>query len=253
MSAFAPALSAPVRLAILRCPFCAAAEPVDEAALAGQAQMISCRRCGETWPARQGMACGDESLGRGEGRRTTGPGPRRPALEALRQPLVGYREANCDPWSARIVADQPSMPTVRRPWAAALSCVVAALFLTAFIAGRQAAVAAVPDLAGLYAAIGLPVHLTGLAIEDVEAERRIDGTGARIKVRGRLVNLGAEERPVPPLLVQFRDAGGAVLHGADAAAPVASLAAGDTARFVLELKGVPSQAGQVLVRLGEAR
>lgn len=255
MSAFAPALCATARLVILRCPFCAAAEPVEETALAAQARMIACRRCGETWPARQGVVA---PRGGGRGERVSHnpisiPGSHGPAVDAMRRPLVSYGDAGCDPWSAQIVADQPPPPARRRPWTAALSCLAAMLFLAVFATGRQAAVGAVPDLAGLYAAIGLPVHLKGLAIEDVEAERRVDGTGATIKVRGRVVNLAAEERTVPPLLVQFRDETGTVLHGADAAAPVASLAPGGTARFVVEVERVPSQAGQVLVRLGEAR
>lgn len=253
MSAFAPELYATARLAILRCPFCAAAEPVEEAVLAAQARMIACRQCGETWPARQGLVAPRADDGGENTRHVSVSGSHVPMVDAMRRPLVSYGDAGCDRWSAQIVADQAAVPARRRPWTAALSCLAALLFLTAFATGRQAAVAAVPDLAGLYAAIGLPVHLKGLAIEDVEAERRVDGTGATIKVRGRVVNLAAEERTVPPLLVQFRDASGTVLHGADAAAPVASLAPGATVRFVVEVERVPSQAGQVLVRLGEAR
>lgn len=181
------------------------------------------------------------------------PGPRLPAIYDSRQPLVARGDADADRWCARIVADQPTPPAARRPWAALLCCLAAILFLTAFVAGRQVAVTAIPDLAGLFAAVGLPVHLTGLAIEGVEAERRMEGSGAAIKVRGRVVNVGAGESTVPPLVIQFRDENGAVVYATGAAAPVASLAPGGAARFVVEVERVPSQAGQVLVRLQEAR
>ena len=46
----------------------------------------------------------------------------------------------------------------------------ALLFLVAFFGAREAAVAALPDLAGLYRAIGLPVNLDGFAIEAVGAD-----------------------------------------------------------------------------------
>ena len=69
----------------------------------------------------------------------------------------------------------------------------AALFLAAFFGGRQAAVAAIPDLAGLYAAVGLPVNLDGLAIEDVEAERAPTFAGFKLKVRATIRNIGKSE------------------------------------------------------------
>ena len=220
MSAFAPTLSAPVRLAILRCPSCAAPEAVEEAALA-DAQMIRCRECGETWPARQGRASGEDGCGQGATPVANLP---------VRRPLVDYAGGDAGSASARIVADWPSAPARRRPWLAALSYLAAILFVAASLAGRQAIVTAVPDLAGLYAAIGLPVHLSGVTIDSVDAERRMEGTGAAIKVRGRLVNMTAEDRKVPPLLLHFRDASGATLHAASADAPVASLAPGKSAR-----------------------
>ena len=183
---------------------------------------------------------------------TSSPGARDMAADAVRTPLVAFEDAGSKVWAARIIADRPVAPVAPLPWAVPLCCLLAMLFLTALVAGRQGAVAAVPDLAGFYSAVGLAVHVTGLAVQDVDAERRVDGTGATIKVRGRVVNHGTGDLAVPPLILEFQDTTGAILHGSSAAAPVARLSAGGTATFVVEVERVPSEAGQVVVRLQDA-
>jgi hypothetical protein len=235
MRAMAPALNAPAGLTILRCPHCAAAEPVDSAALT-EARMIGCRQCGRSWPARAGRAS---------------PQP----VRAGGGTLLGSEEAGGRAWAARILDDEPEPPP-RRPRRALLCGLAALAGLTAlagFVAQREAAVAAAPELAGLYAAVGLPVESHGLALEAVSAERRFGDTAAAIRVGGLIVNGGSAERPVPPLLIQFRDGDGVILRGARAEAPVERLAPGAAARFVVEVASVPKEAGEVLVRLGEAR
>lgn len=184
--------------------------------------------------------------------RMSSPPWRERAVDAVRTPLGAYHDAGLATWSARIVADRPAAPVAPLPWAVPLCCLLAMIFLTALVTGRQGAVAAVPDLAGLYSAVGLAVHVTGLAVQDVDAERRVDGTGATIKVRGRVVNHGTGDLAVPPLILEFQDTTGAILHGSIAAAPVARLSAGGTATFVVEVERVPSEAGQVVVRLQDA-
>ena len=82
----------------------------------------------------------------------------------------------------------------------------AALFLAAFFGARQAAVAAIPDLAGLYAAVGLPVNLDGLAIEDVGAERTPTFAGFKLKVHATVRNIGKSEgAAMPPLAAVLLD------------------------------------------------
>ena len=67
--------------------------------------------------------------------------------------------------------------------------------------------AALPDLAGLYAALGMPVNLDGLAIEDVQAERsEVGEEGAQILVRGTIRNVSGGELPIPALAASFYDA-----------------------------------------------
>jgi predicted Zn finger-like uncharacterized protein len=237
MRAIAPALSAPAGLTILRCPRCAAAEPVETAALAGEARMIRCRKCGDSWPARAGLSAR--------------------ASEAASALLVPpYEKPRGDGRAAHILDDEPHQPAPRRHLRILL-CGLAALTALALpaslLAGRDTTASAMPELAGLYAAVGLPVRRDGLTVEAVEAERRFGDTATAIKVGGRIVNVGSEERAVPALLIQFRDRGGLILRGARAEAPVRRLAPGAAARFVVEVESVPKEAGQVLVRLGEAR
>ena len=68
--------------------------------------------------------------------------------------------------------------------------------------------AALPDLAGLYAAIGLPVNLDGLAIEDVKAERAPTFAGDRARrCTPRSATSAAAKQAIPPLAaVLYSDA-----------------------------------------------
>ena len=116
-----------------------------------------------------------------------------------KRPLVTYSDNAEAGWKAKIEGDywpEPPRPS-RLPMMAA--GMAAALFLAAFFGARQAAVAALPDLAGLYAAVGLPVNLDGLAIEAIGAERTPTFAGFKLKVHATVRNIGKSEEAIPPL------------------------------------------------------
>jgi hypothetical protein len=93
-------------------------------------------------------------------------------------------------------------------------------FLTAFLGAREAAVAALPDLAGLYAAVGLPVNLDRLSIEDVSAERSRTFEGLHITISATIRNLGTAEQALPPIVAALRrDGSPLAAFGFDAPQP----------------------------------
>jgi hypothetical protein len=173
---------------------------------------------------------------------------RPPILEAERKPLVTFFSSTDKGWAAKIEGDfWPEAP--RRSRIPMLGAALAAsMFLAAFFGGREAAVAALPDLAGLYAAIGLPVNLDDLRIEDLAAERTEGKNGTRLTVRGVIRNVSATEQPVPPLTANVLDSALAVVGWRSFDAPARVMAAGEAAPFLLELAAVPRQAGKVAVR-----
>jgi hypothetical protein len=122
------------------------------------------------------------------------------------------------------------------------------LFAAVFLGGREVAVAALPDLAGLYATVGLPVNLIGLAIEDIAAERTATADGVRLTIRGAIRNVSDANRDVPPLMAEVADAAGALAGPYGFEAPVSKLAAGGAAPFILRLEQPTSLGAAVTVR-----
>ncbi len=111
-------------------------------------------------------------------------GPRRPRPDALRRGPV---------------LRAPSMSTV-------------ILVLVAVIAGilgwRADVVRAMPQTASLFAAIGLPVNLRGLAFQDVKATREVQDGVPVLVLEGRIVNVTRLMLEVPRIRFAMRNAGG---------------------------------------------
>jgi hypothetical protein len=128
------------------------------------------------------------------------------------------------------------------------AAMAAMFFLAAFFGAREAAVAALPDLAGLYSALRLPVNLDGFAIDDVKAERTPTFAGSKLVVRATIHNLGQGERAIPPLAtVLYSDAlVPAGTYGFDP--PEATLGAGQSVSLLMHLDSATEQAAEVVVR-----
>lgn len=237
MNSSAPASSEQI---VVQCPACGAAEAVEAETLAGQPDIV-CRECGDTWPAGEAEAK----------RRTNTQGKSDKGGEILvaeKRALVTYSDAADDAWAAKIAGDYwPEPPRHSRiPMLAA--AMAAMFFLAAFFGAREGAVAALPDLAGLYAAMRLPVNLDRFAIEDVKAERTPTFGGSRLAVHATLRNVGGTEMPIPPLAtVLYSNAlvpAGA--YGFDP--PAAAVGPGESVSLVMQLDTAPEQAAEVVVR-----
>jgi hypothetical protein len=224
---------------LIRCPACGASETADPAVLT-DAPMIVCRNCGETWPAGPRRTTGRSlvAVGSSAGRRRL--------LEAERRPLVAYSAGADDAWAAKMAGDVDVAPSRRSPLPTLAAATAAFLFLAAFVLGRAGAVAALPDLAGLYAALGMPVNLDGLAIEDLSAERTEEGLVARGVIR----NPGAGEAAAAPLVAVLRDSGGTLIGSRRFDPPIRMIAAGEAAPFEVELLQTPDNASELLLRFG---
>lgn len=151
-------------------------------------------------------------------------------------------------WAAKIEGDYWPEPAQRSRVPMLAAAIAASVFLAAFFTAREGAVAGLPDLAGLYAAIGMPVNLDPLTIEDVAAERAPGNNGARLSVRGVIRNASATEQAVPSLTASVYDSAMSVAGWRSFDAPARMMAVGEAAPFQLELDGVPRQANTIVVR-----
>jgi predicted Zn finger-like uncharacterized protein len=116
------------------------------------------------------------------------------------------------------------------------------------IGARESIVAAVPIAAGAYAAIGLPVNLRGLAIEDVRARVGESGDKKILMVEGAIVNLREAETAAPDLRIALRAADGRELYVWTTRAPKNRLARGERVRFAARLAAPPGGIADALVK-----
>ena len=218
-----------------------------------------CRDCGETWPvedleARHNRALAEKLAPRRvDAPRRTEPRrlaerPRGEVLVAEKRPLITYSDSRDDAWAGKIAGDYwPEPPRHSRiPMVAA--GIAALFFLAAFFGGREAAVAALPDLAGLYAAIGLPVNLDGLEIQDVTAARVPTFSGDRLAVQATIKNVGSTKQAIPPLAAALYSNAMAPSGTYSFDPPSAMIAAGGSVTLTMNLDGAPADAAEVVVR-----
>jgi hypothetical protein len=243
---------------VIECPACGAAESVDPSMLLQHPAMV-CRDCGETWPVEDLEARHNRALAEKLApRRLDSPRPTQPLrraerlqgeiLVAEKRPLVTYSNSKDDTWAGKIAGDYwPEPPRHSRiPMVAA--GIAALFFLAAFFGGREAAVAALPDLAGLYAAIGLPVNLDGLEIQDVRAARVPTFSGDRLAVQATIRNVGSTKQAIPPLAAVLYNSALAPSGAYSFDPPSEKIAAGQEITLTMNLEGASLDAAEVIVR-----
>lgn len=226
---------------VIECPGCGAREDADPVLLS-ETRRIVCRNCGDTWPAaperrkRRGAAGAEAPIHDPE------------LLQAERRPLVTYSGGPDKAWAAKVEGDVWPAPPQRSRIPMLAAALAATVFIGAFFSAREAAVAALPDLAGLYAALGLPVSLDALVIEDLAAERTPGTDGGRLTLRGTVRNVSAAEQPAPALTASVEDSAMTTLGRRSFDPPARMMAVGEAAPFLLELDGVPRQGARIVVR-----
>jgi predicted Zn finger-like uncharacterized protein len=139
------------------------------------------------------------------------------------------------------------------PFVGPLVFVSACLTVAAAIGFRAPIVAAHPDLAGLYATLGLEVNLRGLAFGRIETLREIDNGQTVLVVEGSVTNTTRDTREVPALRFALRSNDAQELYAWSLAPKTTALAAGDSFRFRTRLAAPPEQAADVQVRFVERR
>lgn len=138
----------------------------------------------------------------------------------------------------------------RRPALLVTLAVVGAVSLVAF---RHPIVVAVPQLGGVYAAIGLPVNLAGVELDDLRASRVFRGGYEQLRVEGAIVSVSRESVPLPPIEVILLGADGGEIGRRMAVTAATVIAPGGTIRFATEFPDLPAGAATITVRLGTGR
>jgi predicted Zn finger-like uncharacterized protein len=126
--------------------------------------------------------------------------------------------------------------------------VVGAAILGTLLFGREHVVRTVPDSAGLYESIGLPVNLRGVEFREVKGANEIVDGVVVLVVEGRLVNITGQAVELPRLRLAVRDAGGKEIYTWTATPPTQRLEPGGSVPFRSRLASPPPDGTSVEVR-----
>jgi predicted Zn finger-like uncharacterized protein len=124
---------------------------------------------------------------------------------------------------------------------------------TALIAWRADVVRVAPQTASLYAAIGLPVNLRGLAFTDVTTTMESHDGVQVLVVEGNISSASARVVEVPRLRFSVRNRSGHEVYAWTALPTRSVLAPGETLPFRSRLASPPPDARDVLVRFFNRR
>jgi predicted Zn finger-like uncharacterized protein len=260
----------------LVCPACHTAFLIDPWAL-GDGRTVRCMRCRTTWLARPAdlqevPAMAEEAAA---GAAEIEPGVN---VSAAPAPVMLPQVVSWDDTVMVDVADSPplapgavdsaaevsasaepsarSWPPRRRlsggasavqPRLLAVAVILVAVVLAA-ISSRASIVRMAPNMAGLYAAIGLPVNLRGLEFKDVRTTHEVHDGIPVLVIEGEIVNIAARTVEVPRLRLAVMGEGGQEVYSWTALLPHSVLSAGESLPFRSRLASPPAEGKEVLVR-----
>ncbi len=209
---------------IVSCPACEGRFEVDQEQLGYDGRIVRCGKCGNCWhqmPENDPRAAVAEA---------PPPPPRRraapPPKKKSRGALVGW--------------------------------ILLLLFVGGVVAGgwfeRQQIVEKFPQLADVYALIGVPVEPPGpvFQLSDVSLDRDVVEGDTVITVRGVVANLSDRKQEVPALRAQLTNEAGEILTEWTFEAPQSELDAGGAVAFETETKNPPEGARDLNISIVEA-
>ena len=232
---------------LINCKTCASSYHIPREILGENGCVLRCVGCGEAWTVTpEAIAIGGGSIV--EGKRIGSDGryglndPQRPATDsgngARSESGVAMRWA-----SARIAVNHKLKEVI-----AALAAITIVGSAMGAIAARAAIVEAAPGAARIFAAIGLPVNLRGLTLDNVRTSIFDLGDRKMLVVEGAVVNLRNSAAETPNLRLALRSADKRELYVWTAPAPKATLAANEQVGFRTRLAAPPDGVSDVVVR-----
>jgi predicted Zn finger-like uncharacterized protein len=274
------------------CPHCSTSYEVDNAQLGAEGRTVRCARCQQTWRAKApAHALVAEPLEWGlaalepkdavahpvwESPAVTAEsyGPNLPASIADAPPLSpADHDEPPHEWThaAEIVSEtepREDIETVaarrahvardtrrrKRQRSGPLRVIAAcAAVLAALLIWRAEVVRLAPQTAQIFAAIGLPVNLRGVAFEDLGiTEETHEGVPVMV-VQGRIVNITKHDAEVPRLRFAVRNKAGVEIYAWTALPDQNELKAGESMPFRSRLASPPAESKDVLVRFFQRR
>ncbi|MDO8535258.1 MAG: zinc-ribbon domain-containing protein [Xanthobacteraceae bacterium] len=262
----------------LVCPSCDTAFLVDPAALGEAGRSVRCARCRTTWfaePLRaiepalaDAMTTGDAAMKQPASAKPPAVLPEVVAwddtvvVDIDSGPPLAPGSLRGEESPARKTPEHDETAVMRqrsmerkahakkrqgRSRLAAVTIILAAVVVGA-LGSRSTVVRAVPDLAGLYAAVGLPVNLRGLEFSNVKTTREMQDGIPVLVIAGEVVNVTGHPVELPRLRLGVLGPGNRELYSWTALLPRSILSDGEKISFRSRLASPPAEGREVLVR-----
>jgi predicted Zn finger-like uncharacterized protein len=262
---------------LIVCPSCASRYEIAEDKIGAGGRKVRCAACQTTWQIEAPASAADEqSEGSAPEPEPAADPPFPPApsaqetaaeleeelrrgaaVEAETTALVTPNEDDPAPAPAAPLPARQRKPAAaaRRPSTLAASILFSLAAAGALAAGlwqRERVVRAVPQFAGLFETVGLPVNIRGLAFSAVASELIQDAQGRFLVVEGDVTNITRTAVKVPPITVMVRGEDGKVLYSWTTEPPRPMLEPSELAHFRARLASPPETGRSVQVRFGGA-
>ncbi len=257
---------------LLTCPSCETSFRVKPDALGPSGRTVRCARCHTSWFAApegaerelamtEAFAMGadptslsvippNDPISWHEPLAENEPAP--PLVPDSVQPMTSLPEKDAvEAENKPARRARPPRPAPRKSSRKGLGVAIVAAagaFVVTAIAARATVVRAIPDLAGFYAAVGLPVNLRGLEFRDVRTTSETQDGIAVLVIEGNVVNVAKHAVEVPRVRLAVLGANGQELYSWTALLPRSTLSEEEKVSFRSRLASPPTEGREVLVR-----
>jgi predicted Zn finger-like uncharacterized protein len=255
---------------LLTCPSCETSFRVDPEALGPTGRTVRCACCQTSWFAEAAVAVRAPVMAEasvmedGEVDVLTASLddqasiPEAPTEDEAAPPLAPDDD-QAAPFATEATAAEsiparkvpPRRPAPRkssRKRLAVAAVAAASAFVVLLIAARARIVGVVPDLAGIYAAVGLPVNLRGLEFRSVRTSSETQDGITVLVIEGEVVNIARRAVEVPRLRLAVLGNGGQELYSWTTLLPRSTLSEDEKVSFRSRLASPPAEGREVLVR-----
>jgi predicted Zn finger-like uncharacterized protein len=177
----------------------------------------------------------------------------KPATEVAELPDPAASKRRQQEFSKRQRSVHRKLPVARLRRAARLAALTtAAAVLAGGIMLRQPLVSQFPQLAGLYAGIGLPVNVIGLEFADVHTVKSLQQGSEVLVVDGRISSVASSRVPVPAVIVTLLGDRHEPLYEWSVPPRAADLAPGQSLTFETRLARPPGGAVEARLNFADA-
>jgi predicted Zn finger-like uncharacterized protein len=256
----------------IECPSCAAGFDVNPSALEPNGRTVRCAACKATWfAAAPSLVMADGELARipapmptptvsiedRADHRALAASGNKAAIEEAE--IVAVESApSISPAEEAAPPQMPKRKTVAQFTSAArkpqrrfplgLVAVLLIAILTFGVVSRQSLVRAAPELANLYAAIGLPVNLRGLEFQNIRTRQEIQDGITVLAIEGEVENIANRAVELPRVRLSVLGDNGAEIYSWTALLPRSILYPHERVPFKSRLASPPAAGKEIMVR-----